>query len=140
MKLFFYVFYGLFPHLFFQYIRKKDNQTIAKDAINSILYQLRIHPALIKEKSEYLSTSKPFDDPTFEWSQYCLDKKYTSLSNKVTNDVENRILQRQASVNSDTALPLSPSYTSKLTKTTTTTLWFSKMYYFLRIDPRVRNR
>jgi hypothetical protein len=100
------------PHVFVQCLRKKENQIINKEALNSILCHLRMHPALLKEKAE---NNDNISSHSNEWSQYCLDKNYSNLNhltfenclNEATNSRQTTSFQRQGSSNAE---PLSPLF------------------------------
>lgn len=53
--------------------------------MQSILFYLRVHPSLLKEKVDMPPTKPTSDDTIFEWRQYCLDQTYTNL-NQIVND------------------------------------------------------
>ena len=106
------------PHVFVQCLRKKENQIINKEALNSILCHLRMHPALLKEKADINDNSS--SSLSNEWPQYCLDKNYSNLNhlafenclNEATSNRQTATpVQRQTSANITTdSLPLSPLF------------------------------
>ncbi|RMZ98568.1 hypothetical protein BpHYR1_034019 [Brachionus plicatilis] len=84
VRLYFYVCYGLYGNLFIQFIRKKDQTSINRDFLLSIIFYLRLHPSLFPEKNDSEKQLKyNNDDLSLEWRQYCLDPMCTNYNSSV---------------------------------------------------------
>jgi hypothetical protein len=103
------------------FLRKKDQQCLNKEFLNSTFFYLRLHPTLFKEKVDHNHEKQQISadsaDLSLEWRQYCLDPLYTNYSQTIqemlqTTDMDlNQMQTVNASANSKmTAVPLSPSY------------------------------
>jgi hypothetical protein len=82
VRLFFFVCYGLYSNNFIQYIRKKEASLINSNFLNSIIFDLRLHPGLFKDKNDLAEMKSKFqsDSNWSEWRHYCLDPLYTNYN------------------------------------------------------------
>lgn len=108
VRLMFYVCYGLYSNQFLLFLRKKDNNAINKEFLTvwrvsfyflfifstirlnfewcefkSILFYLRVHPSLTREKvdtDKHFKQTSNCDDFSLEWRQYCLDPLCTNYN------------------------------------------------------------